>query len=121
MALKSLREFLKFDAVSFFKGKQLLLMRETPWKDYDSGKEVGAKLKVIIWSDDTKYTKEGVSNEGSEMDIKISGLRAEDIDRNNRGFIRLSNPTGVVYGEYQNELSIKADGFEFVKEEGGEK
>ena len=41
MALKSLREFLKFDAVSFFKGKQLLLMRETPWKDYDSGKEIG--------------------------------------------------------------------------------
>lgn len=121
MALKSLREFLKFDAVSFFKGKQLLLMRETPWKDYDSGKEVGVKLKVIIWIDDTKYTKEGVSNEGSEMDIKIPGLRVEDIDRNNRGFIRLSNPTGVVYGEYQNELSIKADGFEFVKEEGGEK
>ena len=55
------------------------------------------------------------------MDIKIPGLRAEDIDRNNRGFIRLSNPTGVVYGEYQNELSIKADGFEFVKEEGCEK
>lgn len=121
MSLKGLRNFVKFDAYAFLKGKDLLLMKETPWIDYDSGKEIGAKLKVIIWTDDTKYSKEGISNEGSEIDIKIPGLKSEEVDRNKRGFIRLKNPVGTVYGEYQNELSLKADGFDLIKQEGAEK
>lgn len=116
MALKGLRDFIKFDAFAFLKDKQLLLMQESPLKDYDSGKEIGVRLKVVIWTDDTKYSKDDVINEGSELDVKILGLKAEEVNRNNRGFIRLKNPTGTVYGDYQNELSLKADGFEFVKE-----
>ena len=119
MALKGLREFVKFDALSFLKGKQLLLMRESPWTDYKSGKEIGAKLTAVVWTDDTKYHKDGVTNEGSELDIKIPGLKAEEVNRNNRGFIKLINPTGTVYGDYQNELSLKAYGFDFVKEKEG--
>lgn len=121
MSLKGLRSFVKFDAREFLKGKQLLLMQETPWMDYDSGKEIGAKLKTTIWTDDTNYGTDGTTNEGSELDVKISGLKAEAIDRNNRGFIRLINPTGTVYGEYQNELSLKADGFNVVKQNEGDK
>lgn len=121
MSLKGLRSFVKFDAYAFLKGKQLLLMQESPWIDYDSGKEIGAKLKVIIWTDDTQYSKEGTSNEGSELDIKILGLKSEAIDRNSRGFIRLKNPIGTIYGEYQNELSLKADGFNVVKQNEGDK
>ncbi|MDB6256339.1 hypothetical protein [Lactobacillus amylovorus] len=121
MSLKSLRSFVKFDAREFLKGKQLLLMQETPWIDYESGKEIGAKLKTTIWTDDTNYGTDGTSNEGSELDVKIPGLKAEAIDRNNRGFIRLNNPVGTVYGEFQNELSLKADGFDLIKQDGGEK
>lgn len=120
MALKGLRDFVKFDAKGFLADKQLLLMQESEWKDFDSGKVIGAKLKVTIWTDDTRYKNDGTSNEGSELDVKILGLTAEEVDRNNRGFIRLKNPTGVVFGDYQNQLSLKADGFEFVKEKGGE-
>lgn len=121
MALKGLRDFVRFDAFAFLKGKQLLLMQESPLKDYESGKEIGARLKVVIWTDDTKYSKDGILNEGSELDVKILGLKAEEINRNTRGFIRLKNPTGTVYGDFQNELSLKADGFEFVEEKRGEK
>lgn len=122
MALKNLREFVKFDANAFLKGKQLLLMQESPLRDYDSGKEIGAKLTVVVWTDDTKYHKDGVTNEGSELDVKIAGLKAEEVNRNNRGFIKLTNPVGTVYGDFQNQLSLKADGFEFVKEDqGGDK
>mgnify|MGYP005832743691 CR=1 FL=1 len=120
MSLKGLRSFVKFDAREFLKGKQLLLMQETPWIDYESGKEIGAKLKTTIWTDDTNYGTDGTSNEGSELDVKILGLTAEKVDPNNRGFIRLKNPSGVVFGDYQNQLSLKADGFDFVKEKGGE-
>lgn len=119
MALKALRDFVRFDARAFLAGKQLLLMQENDWKDYKTGKTVGAKLKVTIWTDDTEYKKDGISNEGSELDVKILGLKAEDVNRNNRGFIRLKNPRGTVYGDYQNDLSLKADGFEFVKEKEG--
>lgn len=120
MALKGLRDFVEFDALGFLKDKQLLLMQEDDWKDFDSGKVLGAKLKVTIWTDDTKYHKDGINNEGSELVIKVPGLRAEQVNHNNRGFIRLKNPTGNVYGDYQNDLSLKADGFDFVKEKGGE-
>lgn len=120
MALKGLRDFVKFVAREFLAGKQLLLMQESEWKDFNSGKVIGAKLKATIWTDDTKYKKDETSNEGSELDIKIPGLMAEEVNRNNRGFIRLKNPTGVVYGDYQNDLSLKADGFDYIKEKGGE-
>ena len=56
MALKGLRDFIKFDAFAFLKDKQLLLMQESPLKDYDSGKEIGVRLKVVIWTDDSKYS-----------------------------------------------------------------
>ena len=62
MALKGLRDFIKFDAFAFLKDKQLLLMQESPLKDYDSGKEIGVRLKVVIWTDDTKYSKDDVIN-----------------------------------------------------------
>ena len=58
MALKGLRQFVVFDANKFLKGKELLLMNEEDLVDYDSNKVVGAKLKVIIWSDNTSYKKE---------------------------------------------------------------
>ena len=120
MALKGLRDFVKFDAKGFLAGKQLLLMQESELKDFDSGKVIGAKLKVTIWTDDTQYKKDETSNEGSELDVKILGLTAEKVDRNNRGFIKLKNPSGVVFGDFQNQLSLKADGFDFAKERGGE-
>lgn len=120
MALKGLRDFVKFDAKGFLAGKQLLLMQESELKDFDSGKVIGAKLMVTIWTDDTQYKKDETSNEGSELDVKILGLTAEKVDRNNRGFIKLKNPSGVVFGDFQNQLSLKADGFDFVKERGGE-
>lgn len=120
MALKGVREFLKFDANDFLNGKQLLLMKQEDWIDYDSGKVIGAKLKITIWIDDTKYHSEKTSNEGSELDVKIPGLKAKEVNRNNRGFIKLINPTGTVYGDFQNQLSLKADGFDFVKEKKGD-
>ena len=120
MALKGLRDFVQFDAKGFLAGKQLLLMQESELKDYDSEKVIGAKLKVTIWTDDTHYKKDETSNEGSELDVKSLGLTAEKIDRSNRGFIRLKNPSGVVFGDFQNQLSLRADGFEFIKEKGGE-
>lgn len=121
MALKGLRQFVVFDANKFLKGKELLLMNEEDLVDYDSNKVVGAKLKVIIWSDNTSYKKEGTTNEGSELTIKILGIKAQNIDQNNRGFISLKNPKGSVYGDFQNQLSLSADGFEFLKSQNGDK
>lgn len=120
--LKGLRGFQKFDISGFLSGKQLLLMGMEDLKDRESGKVGGAKIKTVIWTDDTAYSKEGINNEGSELDVKIEGLNAETVDRNNRGFVKLRNPRGTVYGDFQNQLSVKADGFDYVDEKkNGEK
>ena len=66
--LKGLRGFQKFDVRGFLNGKQLLLMGMEDLKDHQSGKVIGAKLKTVIWTDDTTYQKDGINNEGAELD-----------------------------------------------------
>ena len=120
--LKGLRGFQKFDVRGFLNGKQLLLMGMEDLKDHQSGKVIGAKLKTVIWTDDTTYQKDGINNEGAELEVKVKGLTAQVVDRENRGFIKLRNPNATIYGDFQNLLSVKADGFDYVDEnKNGEK
>ena len=120
--LKGLRGFQKFDVRGFLNGKQLLLMGMEDLKDHQYGKVIGAKLKTVIWTDDTTYQKDGINNEGAELDVKVKGLTAQVVDRENRGFIKLRNPNATIYGDFQNLLSVKADGFDYVDEnKNGEK
>ena len=114
--LKGLKAFQKFDVKSFLAKKQLLLMAMDDWKDYQSSEVIGAKLRTTIWTDDTDYGKAGINNEGIELEVKVRGLKAEPVNRKNRGFIRLRNPRANVYGDFQNQLSIEADGFDYVEE-----
>ena len=112
--LKGLRGFQRFDIRGFLAGKQLLLMGMEDLRDHESRKIIGARLKTIILTDDTIYSKDGLNNEGSELNVKTEGLDAQVVDRNNRSFIKLRNPSATIYGDFQNMLSVKADGFDYV-------
>jgi hypothetical protein len=118
--LKGLRSFQNFDATGFLADKKLLLMSAEPWKDYQSGSILGAKVKTIIWIDSTKYNKPDITNEGSELEIKVPNTSPNQFESIKRKFVQLDNPVGVIYGQYQNQLSLKADSIDVIDEEAEE-
>lgn len=113
MALKKLRNFLKFDDVEFFKGKRLLSVNQQPWKDFKTGEVLGTKVETVIMQDKTDYgLKDGevVSNLYEKLTFKIP--KVIEIPMNVE--IRPKNPVATVYGDYQNQLSITAEDIEVL-------
>lgn len=112
---KGLGQFEVFDINAFLKGKDLMLMQENDWVDYQRNAVIGTKLVTTILTDDTEYQKPGINNVGLNVDVKIRGVQARKCDAG-RYFIKLNNPRAKVYGDYRNQLSVEADGFEIVKD-----
>ncbi|GAB6683396.1 hypothetical protein [Streptococcus uberis] len=106
MALKNLRQFLDFNQQEFFKNKKLCYLNciELPEKK-------GVKITLLILEDNTDYTNEK-NNLGEQITVKI-------LDKNISYFSEFQplkthcNITNVkkavVYGEFQNQLSIIGD------------
>lgn len=116
MSLKKLGSLLKFDNAEFFANKKFLLFKSEEWKDYDSGQIKGSKYTVVIYADDTNYGGDiGVSNAGETLIIKVAGAKPVEVTR--PVFVELINPMGTVYGDYRNELSVRADGIKAVENE----
>lgn len=116
MSLKKLSVFKRFDNQAFFEPKALMAMSEEQWLDFDSGKKLGTKLNVVIWQDRSDYGDPTITNVGQTMSVKIAGREPQS--NISPHLVRLINPVATVYGEYQNQLSIRADDFEDI--EGGE-
>lgn len=111
--LVKLSHFKKFDNKGFFGPKKLLLFSMDEWRDFDTKKVIGAKLNTVIWADNSDYGDMRVSNKGRSMVVKVAGLKPQPVE--SPEFISLRNPRGIIYGEYQNQLSVKADGFDVIQ------
>lgn len=113
--MKKLRRFNKFDCEAFFKDKDVRVMAQEPWNDYEDGKvtkQLGTKLKCVIATDNTDYGGKDVEpdlNAGEQIDVKIP-LPSKEFKKFSR--ITFVNPTASVYGTFQSELSVKADDVE---------
>ena len=109
MGLKKLNSMQLFNNEEFFANKEYQLFNVEPWKDYDSGKVLGAKYRVVIYADRSNYGGDvGISNAGESLTIKVKGDKAIQYDGKAR-YVRLINPRGTIYGEFRNQLSVKAD------------
>ena len=115
MNLSKLGHVKLFDNKGFFEPKTFMLMGEEPWKDFKSGKEIGVKLNLIIWSDQSDYGDPSVNNTGKPVVVKIANQTPDASVTPH--LVRLINPQATIYGDYQNQLSVKADGFKNVKED----
>mgnify|MGYP006928980325 CR=1 FL=1 len=115
MSLKKLSAFKQFDNQSFFEPKALMAMSEEQWVDFESGKKLGTKLNVVIWQDQSDYGDPTITNVGQTLSVKIAGREPHNIAPH---LVRLINPEATIYGEYQNQLSVRADDVEDL--EGGE-
>lgn len=107
MALKGIREFFGFDFDRFMQGKRLTVTGCGPWKDYTNGQVLGTKVEVAITEDRTPYApgKDGkpVSNLYEKLVFKVG----KNINVPIGAAIVPVGAAATVYGEYQNQLSIR--------------
>lgn len=109
--MKKLRQFMKFDAEGFFKDKDVRVMADEPWYEYNDGqiiKTLGTKYKCVIAVDNTSYDGDDVAhdlNGGEQVVVKVANARKEYKKFSKIIFVDV---TASVYGQFQSDLSLKA-------------
>lgn len=109
MALKGLREFVRFATEEFLAGKTLEVTSITPWQDFNTKAELGTKVEVAIIEDNTKYTPKPdgtiINNKYEKLTVKVTQKPLVNVG----DLVRVDGVTkSAVFGEYQNQLSIEA-------------
>lgn len=104
--MKKLKQFAPFNAQLFFSKIELQFTKVEPIREND--KTVGFKYNLLICDDQHNYGEESSLNIGEVIKVKI-----EDVNSNTKFTfgqkVELINPRASIYGEYQNQLSVKAD------------
>lgn len=112
ITMKGLREYQKFDAKGFFEGKELRAIAVEAWNEFADGqvgKLLGTKYKCVIATDNTVYKNQKTDNSGEQVVVKVE-KPAKEFKKFAQ--ITLINPSATIYGQFQNELSVKADDIE---------
>lgn len=112
--MKYLNQFLKFDALSFFKGKTLVAVETAPWYDFETKNLMGTKVVVVIFKDHTKYNRkqgENHTNQFEKLNVKVPKA---DLKVPSGAVVELMDAVATVYGEYRNQLSVTANDIRVV-------
>lgn len=108
--MRGLSQFLSFDGLKFFAEKTLTVVSCTPLNDYDTKQIIGSKVTVVITQDDTTYKVKPdgttINNLYEEIVVKVPG---KSLSLAPGTVVKLVNPTGVVYGEYRDKLSVTVE------------
>ncbi len=115
--MKYLRQFLHFDLNTFLGEKTLVVVSISDLTDHETKSIVGKRVTCAITRDDTTYFpgKDGVvsgSNIYEKVTVKVKYPHTVSVALGDE--VTLINGVAVVYGDYQNQLSITADGLEAV-------
>lgn len=114
--MKKLDVFTRFDWEAFSKGKSFEVLSVNPWADYSNpGVILGTVVEVVITEDNTIYppSKDGktVSNRYEKLKFKIPktslAVAIGDV-------VEPVNAVATVYGDYRNQLSVKASDIKVV-------
>lgn len=108
--MRNLNQFIKFDWDAFAAGKKFLYLGQSNWVDHDTQQLMGTRVEVVIASDKTDYkpAADGTPAKGNRFEkltIKVPGA----VDLTEDSYIEIVNPVATVYGDYRNQLSVKAD------------
>ena len=113
--MKNLNQFQKFDLAAFLEGKELTVTGCRPWKDHDTQQELGTAVDVAFTKDNTKYlpTKDGriMSNLFEKFAIKVPKVVSVPVG----AVVTIVNGTATVYGDYRNQLSVRAEDVKVVQ------
>lgn len=108
--MQKLSIFLTFLWINFAKGKVFTVTSCGPWND-QNGNVLGSRIVTAITEDKTDYGVEGVSNLYERVTFKIPML---DVTFPVGATVEPVNPVATVYGQYRNQLSVKADDVKVV-------
>lgn len=108
--MNNLAQFTRFDAAGFLAGKKLQFVDKSNWVDHDTGALLGTRVDLVILEDKTAYKPKADgtparTNRFEKLAVKVPGAVSLADD----ALVELVNPTGTVWGEYRNQLSLKAD------------
>lgn len=113
--MKKLSAFLQFMLAIFLDGKVLKVSAVKPWVDFETKEHKGTAVEVVIVEDGTQYppSKDGsvVTNLYEKFTVKVP----KDITVPVGAVVEIINGVGTVYGEYRNQLSVKADDVRVVQ------
>lgn len=108
MSLKGLRQYVGFDFPRFSKDKLFTVTGVSNWVDFNTKLPLGTRVEVVISSDQTPYapSKDGrpISNLYEKLTFKID----KNINVPIGATVVPLGAVATVYGQYQNELSIRA-------------
>lgn len=116
--MKKLKLFSKFDAEGFLKDKKLAIKSIKPTYEYVDGvrSEVasGSTIAITILEDNTEYNGETGVNTFEAFNLKV-GANCEAIKSRLRvgqqiKFKDYSDLSGVIFGDFQNNLSLTYNG-----------
>lgn len=110
--MKKLKQFAPFNADLFFSKIELQFTKVEPIKV--DGTTVGFKYNLLICDDQHNYGEESSLNMGEVIKVKIEDANSDT----NFIFgqkVKLVNPKATIYGDFLNQLSVKADKIIAVK------
>lgn len=111
--MKKLRNFNIFDAVGFFKDKDVRVMSHEDWKEYDedgkNSKIIGTKYKTVIAADRPEYTGGDVApdlNAGEQVIVKVPKPPKEYKKFSKIVFV---NSKVAFYSTFMSSLSVDSE------------
>ncbi len=116
--MKHLRQFVNFDITAFLSAKTLVVVSVSDLTDHETRTIIGKRVTCAITRDDTVYlpSKDGsapASNIYEKLVIKVKYPYTVSVSPGDE--VTLTNAVATVYGDYQNQLSITAEGLEVIK------
>lgn len=113
--MKYINTFLKFMLDEFLNGKELTVTGCGPWVDFDTHEEKGSKVEVAITKDTTAYPAAKDGRTGNNLFEKFSVKVAKPLSIPVGAIVTIVNGTATVYGDYRNQLSVRADDVKVVQ------
>lgn len=110
---KKLSVFEVFNAKKFLDDKTLLALAQDTLKDSD-GNQTGFTMTVVVYDDRTDYGDDTVTNAGDSYKVKIPNIKMNQLEL--PAMVQLVEPTGKVWGEFRNNLSLSAQNIVELKE-----
>lgn len=105
--MKKLNLFTKMMIDEFLEGKVLMAMKSEEAIDFSTKEIIGAKYTILIWKDECPhYDGNDVSNAGETFSVKVKGARPKKITQPIA--VELVDPSGVIFGDFRNQLSVTA-------------
>ena len=104
--MKKLRLFAPFNAELFFSKIDLQFVKLE--EVYTDGIKSGFKYHLLIIADNNNYGDDSSLNMGELIKVKVDNNKC-NIDFTLGAIVELVSPRASIYGDYQNQLSIKAD------------